>query len=98
MRARAKGSVLVAVAGQKGLEQPRVIGRRQGVHARRGPCSQDELSGKAPKPAQEPALAEPHDTWVHPREQTETETARLGWQKPVGMSQADGWPSGGHSL
>ena len=51
----------------------------------KGPCSQDELSGKAPKPAQEPALADPHDTWVHPSGQTET--AKLVLQRPVRMSQ-----------
>ena len=45
---------VVAVSGQTQLEQPRATGRRQCVHAQRGPCSQDELSGKAPKLAQEP--------------------------------------------
>ena len=72
---------MVAVSGQTQLEQPRATGRRQCVHAQRGPCSQDELSGKAPKPAQELALADPHDTWVHPSGQTET--AKLGFQRPV---------------
>ena len=76
---------MVAVSGQTQLEQPRATGRRQCVHAQRGPCSQDELSGKVPKPAQEPALADPHDTWVHPSGQTDT--ARLGLQRPVRMSQ-----------
>ena len=49
------------VSGQTQLEQPRATGQRQCVHAQRGQCSQDELSGRAPKPAQEPALADPHN-------------------------------------
>ena len=52
---------------------------------KRGQCSRSELSERAAKPAREPALAVPHDTWVHPSEQTET--ARLGLQRPVRMSQ-----------
>ena len=80
-----KREQVVAVSGQTQREQPRATERRRCVHAQRGQCSRSELSERAPKPAREPALAGPHDTWVHPSEQTET--ARLGLQRPVRVSQ-----------
>ena len=64
--------------GQTGREQPRATERRRCVHAQRGQNSRSELSERAPKPAREPALVVPHDTWVHSSEQTET--TRLGLQ------------------
>ena len=75
---REKRAREVAVSGQTGREQPRATERRRCVHAQRGQNSRSELSERAPKPAREPALVVPHDTWVHSGEQTET--TRLGLQ------------------
>ena len=75
---------MVAVSGQTELEQPRATELRQCVHVQMGPCAQDELSGKAPKPAQEPAQAGPHDKWAHP--DVQTETGALGFQRPAGVN------------
>ena len=82
---RRESTQVVAVSGQTQREQPRATERRRCVHAQRGQCSRSELSERAPKPAREPALAVPHDTWVHPSEQTET--AKLRSQRPARMSQ-----------
>ena len=64
------------------------VGQDRSGHARLNSCnactrkggqsSRSELSERAPKPAREPALVVPHDTWVHSGEQTET--TRLGLQ------------------
>ena len=87
---------MVAVSGQTQREQPRATERRRCVHAQRGQRSRSELSERAPKPAREPALAVPHDTWVHPSEQNgddETGVAKTYEEVPDGC-----WLSGGHSL
>ena len=76
----------VAVSGRTGREQPRATERLRCVHARRDQNSRSELSERAPKPAREPALVVPHDTWVHSGEQTET--TRLGSQRPARRAQA----------
>ena len=69
---RENGRRGVAASGQTEQERPHVTERRRCVHARKDQHVQGEQAEKALQPAQEPAEADPHDTWNRSIEHAKT--------------------------